>query len=137
MLDYPENIVIGSDQILICEEKLINKSQSFLEAKKNLINLRGKKHKLISSTYVIKNTKFYSEETKEAELLFKNISQKKIEDYLKENKDVLMSVGSYRIEDNNKYNFLEVLRGDHETIIGFPLEKLKSKFMKDIKWRFL
>ena len=133
MLDYPENIVIGSDQILICEEKLINKSQSFLEAKKNLINLRGKKHKLISSTYVIKNTKFYSEETKEAELLFKNISQKKIEDYLKENKDVLMSVGSYRIEDNNKYNFLEVLRGDHETIIGFPLEKLKSKFMKDIK----
>ena len=92
MSDYPKSIIIGSDQILICEGKLINKSHSFLEAKKNLISLKGKKHKLISSTYVIKNTKFYFEETKEAELLFKNIS-KKIENYLKEKKDVLMSVG--------------------------------------------
>ena len=82
---------------------------------------------------VDKNRNFYFEETKEAELLFKNISPKKIEDYLKENKDALMSVGSYRIEDNCKYNFLEVLKGDHETIIGFPLKNLKNKFMEDMK----
>ena len=39
-------------------------------------------------------------------MLFKNISSKRIEDYLNEKKkDVLTSVGSYRIEDNSKYNF--------------------------------
>ena len=27
--DYPENIIIGSDQILVCDGKLINKSQPF------------------------------------------------------------------------------------------------------------
>ena len=55
------------------------------------------------------------------------ISQKQIEDYLNEKKkDVLMSVGSYRIEDNSKYNFLKILKGDHETIIGFPLKNLKK-----------
>ena len=48
-------------------------------------------------------------------------------------KDVLMSVGSYRIEDNSKYNFLTVLKGDHETIIGFPLKNLVKKFMEDKK----
>ncbi len=133
MLDYPKNIIIGSDQILVCEGKLINKATSLLEAKRNMIKMRGKKHKLISSTYAIKNRKFYFKETKEAELLFKNMSSKRIEDYLQENKDVLTSVGSYRIEDNGKYNFLKVLKGDYETIIGFPLKKFKHKFMEDIK----
>ena len=133
MDDYPQCIVIGSDQILICEGKLINKSESLLKAKENLINLRGKKHILISSTYAIKNKKFYFKETKQAEILFKNVSKRKIEEYLKEEKDVLMSVGSYRIEDNSKYNFLTVLKGDHETIIGFPLKNLVKKLMKDKK----
>ncbi len=132
MKDYPVNIIIGSDQILVCDGKLINKSHNLSEAKKNLMNLRGKKHTLISSTYVIKNKKLYFEETKKALMLFKNVSQKKIEDYLMEKKkDVLMSVGSYRIEDNSQYNFLKILKGDHETIIGFPLKNFKSKFIKD------
>ena len=130
--DYPVNIVIGSDQILICEGKLINKSNNISEARKNLMKLRGKKHTLISSTYVIKNKKFYHEETKEAELIFKNISISKIEEYLKVNKkNSLMSVGSYRIEDNEKYNFLEIIKGDYETIIGFPLKNFRKKFRKD------
>ena len=130
--DYPANIIIGSDQILICEGQLINKSNNVSEARKNLMKLRGKKHTLISSTYVIKNKKLYHEETKEAELIFKNISTSKVEEYLKENKkNVLMSVGSYRIEDNEKYKFLEIIKGDYETIIGFPLKNFKNKFRED------
>ena len=77
MEDYSKNIIIGSDQILVCEGKLINKSENLSDAKNNLINLRGKRHTLISSLYVIKNKKFYFEETKKAEMLFKKISTKK------------------------------------------------------------
>ena len=134
MEDYSKNIIIGSDQILVCEGKLINKSENLSDAKNNLINLRGKRHTLISSLYVIKNKKFYFEETKKAEMLFKKISQKKIDEYLSEqNKEVLKSVGSYRIEDNSKYNFLKILKGDYETIIGFPLKNFIKKFMKGKK----
>ena len=134
MEHYPESMIIGSDQILVCEGKLINKSESLYEAKKNLLNLRGKKHTLISSIYAIKNKKFYFEETKKAEMLFKNVSQKRIEDYLRERKkEVLKSVGSYRIEDNGRYDFLKILKGDHETIIGFPLKNFKNKYMKEEK----
>ena len=132
--DYHEGIVIGSDQLLVCDGKLFNKSKNISEARSNLIKLRGKKHRLISSTYAMKNQKPYFEETKEAEVLFKNVSQIRIEKYLTEKKkEVLMSVGSYRIEDNKKYNFLKILKGDHETIIGFPLINLKNKFMEDTK----
>ena len=134
MEDYPEAIIIGSDQLLICEGKLFNKSKNISEARRNLIKLKGKKHTLISSTYAMKNQKPYFEETKEAEMLFKNVSQLSIEEYLMEKeKEVLMSVGSYRIEDNKQYNFLKILKGDHETIIGFPLINLKNKFMEDTK----
>jgi len=134
MKNYPESIIIGSDQLLVCDGKLFNKSKNISEARSNLIKLRGKKHRLISSTYAMKNQKPYFEETKEAEVLFKNVSQIRIEKYLTEKKkEVLMSVGSYRIEDNKKYNFLKILKGDHETIIGFPLINLKNKFMEDTK----
>ena len=134
MEDYSKNIIIGSDQILVCEGKLINKSESLSDAKNNLINLRGKRHTLISSLYVIKNKKFYFEETKKAEMLFKKISQKKIDEYVsQQNSEVLKSVGSYRIEDNSKYNFLKILKGDYETIIGFPLKNFIKKFMKEKK----
>ena len=134
MKNYPESIIIGSDQLLVCDGKLFNKSKNISEARSNLIKLKGKKHRLISSTYAMKNQKPYFEETKEAEMLFKNVSQIRIEKYLTEKKkEVLMSVGSYRIEDNKKYNFLKILKGDHETIIGFPLINLKNKFMEDTK----
>ena len=134
MEDYSKNIIIGSDQILVCEGKLINKSENLSDAKNNLINLRGKRHTLISSLYVIKNKKFYFEETKRAEMLFKKISQKKIDEYVsQQNREVLKSVGSYRIEDNSRYNFLKILKGDYETIIGFPLKNFIRKFMKEKK----
>ena len=134
MKNYPESIIIGSDQLLVCDGKLFNKSKNISEARSNLIKLKGKKHRLISSTYAMKNQKPYFEETKEAEMLFKNVSQIRIEKYLTEKKkEVLMSVGSYRIEDNKQYNFLKILKGDHETIIGFPLINLKNKFMEDTK----
>ena len=134
MEDYQEGIVIGSDQLLVCNGKLFNKSKNISEARSNLIKLSGKKHRLISSTYAMKNQKPYFEETKEAEVLFKNVSQIRIEEYLTEKKkEVLRSVGSYRIEDNKKYNFLKILEGDYETIIGFPIINLKNKLMEDTK----
>ena len=134
MEDFSEDIIIGSDQILVCEGKLINKSKNLSDAKEKLLNLSGKRHTLISSLYVIKNKKFYFEETKKAEMLFKKISQKKIDEYVsQQNSEVLKSVGSYRIEDNSKYNFLNILKGDYETIIGFPLKNFIKKFMRDKK----
>jgi septum formation protein len=123
-------LIIGSDQILICESKLIDKPRTINEAKQNLIFLRNKKHKLISSVVVIYRNDIVFKETKEAILKMKNISDNDIEIYLAKNKETALNcVGSYKIEENNKYNFLDVIEGDLETIIGFPV----SKFIERIK----
>lgn len=101
------------------------------EAKKNLLSLRGKVHNLTSSIFVMNRGKPYFSETKTAKLIFKEISIQEIDDYLKENKKQAMeSVGSYRIEDNKKYKFLEIVNGDEETIKGFPLKNFLNKLQK-------
>lgn len=61
-------------------------------------------------------------------LYFNNISDKTINDYVKNNKKtVLTTVGSYRIEENQKYNFIKIIRGNKETIKGFPIKDLLKK----------
>ena len=130
VIENKDELVIGSDQILICESKLIDKPRTINEAKRNLIFLRNKKHKLISSVVVIYRDDIVFKETKEAILQMKNISDNDIEIYLAKNKETALNcVGSYKIEENNKYNFLDIIEGDLETIIGFPA----SKFIERIK----
>ena len=130
VIENKDELVIGSDQILICESKLIDKPRTITEAKRNLIFLRNKKHKLISSVVVIYRDDIVFKETKEAILQMKNISDNDIEIYLAKNKETALNcVGSYKIEENSKYNFLEEIEGDLETIIGFPA----SKFIERIK----
>lgn len=130
VMENKDELIIGSDQILICESKLMDKPKTINEAKQNLIFLRNKKHKLISSVVVIYRDDIVFKKTKEAILQMKNISDNDIEIYLAKNKETALNcVGSYKIEENNKYNFLKVIEGDLETIIGFPV----SKFIERIK----
>ena len=57
-------------------------------------------------------------------------TQSDIKKYIKKNKSaVFSSVGSYKIEENDKFKFVEILSGDEETIVGFPI----SRFFKETK----
>ena len=74
---------------------------------------------------------FY-ETVKKAKLFFRSTTESEIKKYIQENKTaVFSSVGSYRIEDNKKYNLVEILSGDNETIIGFPIKNLLEKFKNE------
>ncbi len=130
--DYPNETIIASDQILVCENNLLSKPKSLEEATKKLLFLRNKTHKLLSSIYVIRTGKLYFQQVKEASLFFANISQNDIELYVKNNKNtVLTTVGSYKIEENSKYRFLNIIEGDQETILGFPIQDLIKKIKNE------
>ena len=130
--NYPNEIIIASDQILVCENKLLSKPNNLEEATKKLLFLRNKAHKLYSSIYVIKKGKCYFQQVKVASLFFANITQNDIELYVKNNKKtVLTTVGSYKIEENSKYKFLRIIEGDQETILGFPIQDLIKKIKNE------
>ncbi len=126
--DFPNQIIIASDQILECGGKVISKPKNIKEAARNIAYLTGKNHKLYSAICVFDQQKLFFQESKMAEIHFKKISQKEINGYLYKNKETaLNSVGSYKIEDNYKYNFMQVISGDLETITGFPLNNFLTQ----------
>ena len=130
--DYPNETIIASDQILVCENNVLSKPKSLEEATKKLLFLRNKTHKLYSSIYVIQKGKLYFQQVKDASLFFANISHNDIELYVKNNKKtVLTTVGSYKIEENSKYKFLRIIEGDQETILGFPIQDLIKKIKNE------
>ena len=121
-------MIIASDQILVCENKIISKPKTLEAAKQKLLFLRNKMHKLYSSVYVIQKQELYFQQVKEASLFFANVPQRAIESYIKANmKTVMNTVGSYKIEENTRYKFIRIINGDLETIKGFPLKDLIEK----------
>ena len=121
-------LIIGCDQTLECNKKIISKPENCIQAKKNLMFLSGKKHKLHTCLYVLKEDKEFFIEEVTSELYFKKVSEVQIDKYLKENKETALNcVGSYKIEDNDKYNFLQIISGNNESILGFPIKKFIEK----------
>lgn len=120
---YKRRLIIGSDQILICENKLISKPRNKIDALENLLFLRNKEHTLISSVCLLTDKKEYLLNRQKATVFMKHMSAKKIRNYINENQDIVFStVGSYKIE-NDKLNCLKIINGTMETILGFPIEK--------------
>ena len=130
--DFDEEMIIGSDQILICENKLWSKPETLEAARRKLLFLKNKIHKLYSSIYVIHKREFYFQQVKVASLFFANLTNREIESYINANKKtVLSTVGSYKIEENAKYKFIRIVKGDTETILGFPIKDLIKKIKNE------
>jgi len=130
---HTNKLIISADQILVCENQILNKPVSLNEAFQNLNFLVGKDHFLFSAIHVINKNIFFYEELKYARLYFKEKSKNILKKYLNQNKDTaLSSVGSYKIEENNKYNFIDIKEGDLETILGFPLKGFLEKFKSEV-----
>ncbi|MDC3090973.1 Maf family protein [Rickettsiales bacterium] len=127
---FPKATIIGSDQILICNNKIFSKAKTKKEAFNNFLELRKQHYTLISSIYVLKKGKFYWKTTKKASLFMKNIKKKLIKNYIDENKKTVLSIlGGYKIEDD-KLKCIKILAGNKETLQGFPVKKLVEKLKK-------
>jgi septum formation protein len=119
-------LVIGADQILIFEGKVIDKPKSMQEAKSQLLELRGKTHHLVSAVTTAINGSAIWSDSATAELSMRCFSGKFLEDHLSAVGDeVLTSVGSYKIEGQGVQLF-DKISGDYFSILGLPLLPLLS-----------
>ena len=126
---FKNQMIIASDQILICKNKLLNKPKNKTEALQNLLFLQNQEHILISSICLLTKKKEYLLHNEQAILFMKTVSKEKIKHYIDENEDIVFStVGSYKIE-NDKLECLDIIKGSMETILGFPI----SKFLPILK----
>ena len=117
----PDGLIIGSDQILVCEKKIYSKAQNMEQAKTTLKELRGKSHQLLSAAVIFEDGKPVWRTVSRAQLFMRNYSDEYLDDYLEYcGSDILSSVGCYFLEDKG-VNLFSRVQGDYFTVLGFPL----------------
>ncbi len=116
-----DKLVIGCDQILVCEKQIYEKATTPAEAREKLLSLRGKAHQLISAVVIFENGKPVWRHIGRAQLVMRNFSDDYLTEYIQQNgNDLLSSVGCYKIEGSGAQLFTHI-QGDYFTILGIPL----------------
>lgn len=116
-----DDYIIGFDQVLIFNNQILNKPSSKKELAIRLKNFSGKKHILQSSICITKNSKIIMEETEQAIMYVRNMSDEFINNYVKNyGEKFLNSVGGYHFEEEGIQIF-EKIEGNFHTIIGMPI----------------
>ena len=118
---HPDRLVIGSDQILVFEDRILNKPPTKDDALDQLIELRGKTHELVSAVAVSIGGEVLWSHEDVARLLMRDVSNSFLGAYLAEMGDkVTQSVGAYQLEALGVHLF-EKVEGDYFTVLGLPL----------------
>ncbi len=120
-LKKPNDLIVGSDTIILFKNKIVNKAQNLNEAKTKLKKLSGNKHKIISSVSVCHMKKQIWSKQQTSTVTIKKLSETQINDYLNlAGKDILTSVGCYQAEKLGP-QIIKSIKGDFFNVLGFPL----------------
>ncbi|MGB0085181.1 MAG: Maf family protein [Rhodomicrobiaceae bacterium] len=129
----PDFLVIGADQVMECAGVLYQKPPDVEAARDQLLQLRGRTHRLNSGICAARSGRVEWRHLAVAELTMCAFSERFLDDYCRaEGPAMLLSVGSYRIEGRGIQLFSKI-EGDYFTIIGLPLLPLLG-YLRDIGW---
>lgn len=124
---FPDALVIGSDQVLALRSRIFTKAETLDEAKLVLEQLRGRTHELVSGVALAQGGEILWETIDSAELTMRKFSDAFLAMYLDHcGTRVLGSVGCYELEGFGLQLF-ESVEGDYFTILGMPLLALLAK----------
>jgi septum formation protein len=117
-------LVIGCDQILVCENIWFDKAPNLEAARQHLLHLRGRPHTLVTATVCLRHgQRVWSHMTK-PRLTVRAFTAAFLDAYVAAEGDALLhSVGAYRLEGIGMHLF-DAVEGEHSAILGLPLTPL-------------
>jgi septum formation protein len=122
----PEALVIGADQILVCDGVWFDKPANPAAALAQLRALRGRDHILATAVVCHRNDGPRWGAVVSPRLTMRDFSDDFLDDYIAlEGDAVTTTVGAYRLEGHGVHLFSEV-EGDHSAVVGLPLLPLLS-----------
>lgn len=121
---HPDALVIGCDQILDSDGLALSKPETATDARRQLIGLRGKTHRLLSAAVVCFEGRPLWRHVGTARLTMRDFSDSYLDAYLARNwPGIGDSAGSYKLEAEGVRLFSRI-EGDYFTILGLPLIEL-------------
>lgn len=117
----PGTLVIGADQLLVCEGRIFEKPRDRAEAAAHLAFLSGKRHELVGGVCGAVNGAIVWRHVETARLTMRQMDERAIGDYLDSAGDaVLHTVGCYQLEGLGAH-LMSRVEGDLFSILGLPL----------------
>ena len=125
---YPNNLVIGSDTIVVLDDQIMGKPDDKSQAQKMLETLSGKTHHVYTGVclkWADKNIHhLFAEITM---VTFRELSEADINHYI-ESCPPYDKAGSYGIQDWSAV-FVQEIKGCYDNVVGFPI----SRFYQELK----
>jgi septum formation protein len=117
----PGALVIGADQMLVCDGEWFDKPAGRPEARAHLLALRGRAHELVTAACVARDGAVLWRILDRPRLVMRRFSDAFVDDYLDAvGEAALASVGAYQLEGRGVQLFAAV-EGDFFAILGLPL----------------
>jgi septum formation protein len=127
----PEAYVIGADQVLAEGDRIFAKPDTMEAARRQLLDLSGKRHRLHTAVALATKGETIWAETTTATLTMRTLSPEFIGRYLAAaGEGVVGSVGAYQIESVGAQLF-ERIEGDYFSILGLPLIPLLDALRRE------
>ncbi|WP_147109816.1 nucleoside triphosphate pyrophosphatase [Tateyamaria sp. syn59] len=120
----PGAMVIGCDQILAFDGRILSKPVDQDDAAHQLRAMRGERHMLLSAAVIYHEGKPIWRHVGQVRLRMRQVSDDYLNDYIDRNwDDIRHSVGAYQLEAEGVRLFHSV-EGDYFNVLGMPLLEL-------------
>ena len=125
---YPNNLVIGSDTIVVLDNDIMGKPEDKAMAQNMLEKLSGKTHHVYTGVCLIWTDKnIYHHFAEITMVTFRELSEADINYYIK-SCPPYDKAGSYGIQDWSAI-FVKEIKGCYDNVVGFPI----SRFYEELK----
>lgn len=125
----PNAVVLGSDQVCVCEGHVLHKPGSVAKAKEQLARLAGKTHQLVTAVCLVQNDRMLAGKDI-TRLTMRPLSSSEIARYV-EHDQPWDCAGSYKLESLGISLFESIISDDHTAITGLPL-LLVSRYLREL-----
>ena len=117
----PGALVIGADQLLVCDGVWFDKPADAAAARTHLQTLRGRPHTLVTAVVCRRGGQTIWQHVATPRLHMRAFSDTFLEAYLAAEGDAILAcVGAYRLEGRGIHLF-DRIEGEHSAILGLPL----------------